>query len=534
MKNNIIPRAKTPEEAGVSSKAVGQFFDEIEKIGMDIHSFMIVRHGKVAAECYRAPFTADRPHAMYSVSKTVTATAIGIAADEGFLSFDTRVKDIFPDYTEKLNDENLEKLTVLHLLTMTSGKDPSVFADKRKGSWIEYYFSSPWYNEPGKEFRYINENIYMLSAIIKRTTGQSVREFLRPRLFEPLGISYPFWETDSYGIEAGGWGLYLKTEDLAKIMLTYSNGGTYNGKRILSEKWVAFAGQKRTDTPKETDRDAAQGYGCCTWRCADFNGYRADGLFSQYGIVFEDFDAVVVITAAVVEQQKCRELIWKYFPSAFTAADNGEDTSYEGLSDKLACAVLDKLSRLTDSSYEEKIEGCNIHFKKKLFLNLIGFPMSMLPLAVTYMTTDRAGNIDNMSFRFGTRDLTLTWSEGDERNTVPVGLDGKYRYGKMRLGQIEYKVCASAKWLERDRIFLEIRPIETIGKRTLDIKFFENGKVLMKPSSLPGIFNIAMSLAPGFETMVGNKKITDKIIPLFRFAPNLLEPTHKGRIKYNK
>ena len=110
MKNNIIPRAKTPEEAGVSSKAVGQFFDEIEKIGMDIHSFMIVRHGKVAAECYRAPFTADRPHAMYSVSKTVTATAIGIAADEGFLSFDTRVKDIFPDYTEKLHDENLEKL----------------------------------------------------------------------------------------------------------------------------------------------------------------------------------------------------------------------------------------------------------------------------------------------------------------------------------------------------------------------------------------------------------------------------------------
>ncbi|MBR3767259.1 MAG: serine hydrolase [Clostridia bacterium] len=532
--NKSIPRAVLPEEVGVSSKAIVEFLDDMEKSGMDYHSFMVIRHGKVAAECYRAPFTAGRPHAMYSVSKTVTATAIALAVQEGFLSLSDKVKDFFPDYTEKLNDKYLETLTVEHLVTMTSGKDPSVFADKSKGNWMEYYFSSPWYNEPGKEFRYINENIYMLSAIIKRATGLCMREFLRPRLFEPLGIDYPFWETDSYGIEAGGWGLYLKTEDLAKIMLTYANGGIYNGERILTEEWVKFASEERIDTPRETDADAAVGYGCCLWRCKYFNGYRADGLFSQFGIVFEDYDAVLVVTSAIAQQQVSRDFLWKYFPAAFIDENSKEDTSYPGLKEKLESAVIDILPRLSDSSYEEKIQGCEIHFRKKIFLNLIGFPMSMLPLAVTYMTTDKAGNIDKMSFRFGKTDCTVTWSEGDETNTIPLGLDGRYRYGTMRLGQIDYKVCSTAQWLERDRLYLQIRPIETISKRNLNIKFFENGKVKMKPSSEPGIYTIAMSLAGAFESLVGNKKISDKIIPLFRFGPNLLEPTLKGKIKYNK
>lgn len=525
-----IPRASFPEEVGVSSKAIGQFLQEMEDSGMEFHSFMVLRHGKVAAECFRAPFTEGRPHAMYSVSKTVTATAIAIAADEGFLSLSDKVRDIFPDYTENIRDEKLDLLTVEHLITMTSGKDPSVFADKSKDNWIGYYFSAPWYNEPGKEFRYINENIYILAVIIKRTTGLSVRDYLKSRLFEPLGIAYPFWETDAYGIEAGGWGLYLKTEDLAKIMLTYQQGGVYNGKRILSEKWVKYSSEIRTDTPKEIDADAKVGYGCCLWRCGGANAYRADGMFSQFGIVFEDFDAVLVVTSAIAEEQKARDFLWKHFPAAFITQDCEEDTSYPRLKEKLSSAVIDSLPRKTDSSLEEKIDGCEIHFRKKIFLNLIGFPMSMLPLAVTYMTTDRAGNIDRMVLRFEKSECTLTWSEGDERNTIPLGMDGRYRYGTMRIGQIDYKVCSTAEWLEKDVLFLQIRPLETIAKRKLRIKFFENGRVKMKPSSDPNVYNIAMSLAGGFETMVGNKKITDKIIPLFRFAPNLLEPTLKGRI----
>lgn len=530
IKNNI-PRASCPEEVGVSSKVIADFLGEIERTDTEIHSFMIIRHGKVAAECFRAPFSAERPHTMYSVSKTVTATAIGIAADEGLLSLDDKVRDYFPEYTSDIKDEKLDALLIRHLLTMTGGKEPSVFADKRKINWIKDYFSAPWYNAPGKEFKYINENIFILSCIIRRATGQTVRDFLKPRLFEPLGIEYPFWETDRDGTEAGGWGLYLKTEDLAKIMLMYSNKGIYNGKRILGEKWITLASSPIADNSSEFDPDAQAGYGFCLWRCAACNAYRADGMFSQFGIVFEDYDAVAVFTSAVTYEQECRDMIWKYFPPAFSDFDENKDTAYENLEERLKNAILDIPEKPSHSSTQEKISGKEIRFRKKFFLNLISFPMSMLPLAITYMTTDRAGNIDKMVFEFTEKENYLSWCEGNERNRIPFGTDGHFRYGTMRLGKIDYKVCSTATWLKENQIILNIRPIETIGKRILDITFNNNGKVIMRPSSTPSVFSIAMNLAPGFENMIGNKKITDKIIPLFRFAPNLLEPIHKGKIK---
>lgn len=532
MENNTrIPRARHPEEVGVSSEVLYRFLEDIEKSGLEYHSFMVIRHGKVAAECFRAPFTENRPHAMYSVSKTVTATAIGIAQQEGYLSLSDRVRDIFPDYTAKIKDERLDNLTVRHLITMTSGKDPSVFADKSKVNWIEHYFSSPWYNEPGKEYRYINENIYLLSAIIKRKTGLCVRDFLRPRLFEPLGIEYPFWETDSDGIEAGGWGLYLKTEDLAKIMLTYSQGGIFNGKRILSEEWVENASKAQTDTSREFDADASVGYGYCLWRCDGVNAYRADGMFSQFGIVFEDYDAVLVVTSAITLEQEARNLLWKYFPAAFMEKAQEESEFFPVLKKKLSSSAVEKTPPKTYSLTEKLIDGKEIRFRKKILLNLIGFPMSMLPLAVTYMTTDKAGNIDRMVLDFNEREFELSWSEGKERNTIPVGLDGKYRYGNMRLGNIDYKVCSTAQWYSEDTLFIQVRPIETIANRKLKIRFERNGRVKMKPSSDPDINSIAMSLAAGFESMVGNKKITDRIIPLFRYASDILEPTLKGKIR---
>lgn len=527
---NPIPRAAYPEEVGVSSEIIGKFLDETENTGMGIHSFMIIRHGKVAAECYRTPFTPERPHTMYSVSKTVTATAIGIAVDRGLISLDDKVRDFFPELTEKIKDEKLDLLKVRHLLTMTSGKDPSVFADKRKGHWAKYYFSSPWYNEPGKEFKYVNENIYMLSAIINKVTGQCVRDFLTPNLFEPLGIEYPFWETDENGIEAGGWGLYLRTEDLAKIMLVYQNDGMYNGTRILSDSWVKDATSALADNSANSSGDAAVGYGYCLWRCAACNAYRADGMFSQFGIVFEDYDALVVVTSAVINEQSCRDLLWKFFPKAFEEEELKNASSHPKLAERLKNAVLTPPETASSSPLCDKINGKTIRFRKKILLNIIGFPMSMLPLAVTYMTTDRAGNMDKMIFEFDGDENYVSWTEGDESNKIPFGTDGKYRYGTMRLGNIDYKVCSSAKLTENNRIILSVRPLETIGRRILDIKFNDNGKVLMHPSSTPSVYSIAMDLAPGFETLVGNKKISDKIIPLFKYAPNLLEPVHKGKI----
>ncbi len=527
-----LVRAKTPESVGVSSKGVSDFLDAIENENINIHSFMVIRHGKVAAECFRAPFTAERPHAMYSVSKTFTATAIGIAEGEGLLSLNDLVKDYFPDYTADLDDPRLEKLTVKHLITMSSGKDPSVLSDKSKGDWIGCYFRCPWYNEPGAEFKYINENIYMLCAILTRATGMSVRDYLQPRLFEPLGIDYPFWETDENGIEAGGWGLYVKTEDMAKLMLCYQHDGKFGGKQIIPEEFAKAAHQVQSDNSSSLYEDSNKGYGYCIWRCGAVNAYRCDGMFSQFGIVFEDYDALLVITSAIPLEQDARDFLWRFFPAMFLdeTKDNG-DTSVEGLKERLKNAVMELPEAASASPLSEKLDGKTIVFRKKIFLNLIGFPMSMLPLAVTYMTTDKAGNINNVKFTFGENSLDMYWTEGDESNTVTAGLNGRFTYGEMRLGGIDYKVCCTAAWRSDDSLFVQVRPIETIGKRMLDFRFKPNGKVVMKPSSSPSISEIGDFLIAGMSEMIKSKTVQKAAAAAIKLLPAIVEPTHRGHIK---
>lgn len=162
LEREYLPRSASPEEAGVSSVAVAAFMEDMKKSGIENHSFLILRHGKVAAECFFAPFTRDTPHAMYSVSKSFTSTAIGFAVEEGLLSLDAKVIDFFPEYRPAQPDEKLEKMTVRHLLTMTSGKNPSLLLDKTKDRWIKDFFNAPWISEPGEMFLYVSENIYML------------------------------------------------------------------------------------------------------------------------------------------------------------------------------------------------------------------------------------------------------------------------------------------------------------------------------------------------------------------------------------
>lgn len=214
-----IPRAESPEAVGVSSGCIKEFIDDLKANNIEMHSLMVIRDGKVAVECYNHPFSANRPHSCYSVSKSVTSTAIGFAVSEGLISLDTLVVDIFPEYRENKKDSYLNQLNIRHLVSMCSGKNVDILKDKGKIDWLDNFMKSPWYAKPGTDFRYVNENIYVLSAIIHKVTGMCIRDYLQPRLFEPLGIDYPFWETDRNGIEAGGWGIYLKTEDIAKIML---------------------------------------------------------------------------------------------------------------------------------------------------------------------------------------------------------------------------------------------------------------------------------------------------------------------------
>lgn len=529
-----IPRANTPEEVGVSSKVAADFIRNFSEKGLEFHSLMVIRHGKVCVEFYREPFSANRPHMMYSISKSITSTAIGFAVDEGLISLDDRVRDFFPEYTDKINDEKLDKLLIRHLLSMTSGKEISFLSDKGKIDWIEDYFTSKWYAEPGAVFKYINENIYMLCAILVRITGICVRDFLKPRLFEPLGIDYPFWETDKNGIEAGGWGLYLKTEDLAKIMLCYQQHGKFLGKQVIPEEWTEIATKAQSENSvQQLGGGENDGYGFCFWRNGDGRGsYRADGMFSQFGMVFEEHDAVVVVTSSIPDEEIARQYVAQYFPKAFDDFDSKQDISESvNIKDIADAYPLKQPEETYRSTREVMINGRTMRFRKNILLNLVGFPMSVLPLAVVYMTTDKAGNIDNVVLNFGDKEVVMDWTEGDEFNSAVCGMDGRYRYGDIRLGGINYKICANAMWQDDDNLIINIRPLETVGKRILRFNFVNNNRVNVYPSSTPPISEIAETLVQFVCDFIGLKKKSKVIEAIMtKILPKILEPKMRGKI----
>lgn len=523
-----IPRAKTPESVGVSSKELVEFLRDMEENKLEFHSFIIVRNGKVAAECFRAPFNADTPHSLYSVSKTFTAVAVGFAVAEGYFTLDTRLLDIFPEYAPKRKDKRLEKLLVRHLITMTSGKNVSVMTDRAGEDWIKAYIKSAWYADPGEEFRYINENIYMLSSCIRKTTGLTLREFLAPRLFEPLDIDMPFWETDTKGTEAGGWGSYFKTEDLAKVMLCFLDGGKFGGKQIFPEGWAEECISLWADNSANHDADARVGYGYCVWNNGPRGGYRADGLFSQFGIVFPEYNATVTVTGAIPEEQVARDCIWRHFPKAFTEPSNRK-TEIPQLKEILASSPIDAPVLSPRSTRENQIEGRTIRVRKKIFLNIIGYPVSVLPLAVTYMLGDKAGNYDNFVFSFGKNECSMSWTEGKEKNTVVCGMDGHQRYGTMVLGGLEYLVCCTAEWRNDDELHIHVRPVTTVAKRILRFRFKANDKVDIFPASTPSVAESSEMLINGVGDLIKSPLAAAVIRKAFSFLPVILDSRYKGK-----
>ena len=538
MKENFerggLPRAAFPEEAGVSTAELTAFVRDLKESGIDNHSFMILRHGKVAAEAFTSPFAPEIPHALYSFSKSVAATAVGFAIDEGLITLDTLVQDLFTDYKQRRPDENYQKLTVRHLMTMTSGREPSLIADKARIDWIQNFIDAPVKSMPGEKFRYTNENIYMLCAIVSRVSGMSVTDYLMPRLFDPLHIDRPFWETDQKGIEAGGWGLYLKTEDMAKFILCYLNKGMYEGKQVIPQ-WFAEDAVKplvdnRNNEPERND--SSNGYGYCFWHNYHAaNSSRADGMFSQFGILMPDYDAALIFTDGHPDEQYVRDCIWRHFPKAFEDVPQSpakeQTAEYASL---LASRRIAPLPRRRHSPIEPQISGKRMNFPKTVLLNVFGYPLSMLPIPVTYMTTDKAGNIDNMALLFDGEECRVIWSEGDEMNCVPCGMDGRYRKGKMRLGGIDYQTFSSAAWKNEVQLEINIRPIETVGSRSLLLTFnMEKNRVSIQPGGTPKIMDLAETLAPAMDALVSNETVGRAFKTALSHAGDILEPTLYGR-----
>ena len=529
-----LERAKSPEEVGVSSKEVVEFLRDMKENKLEFHSFMVVKNDKVACELYRAPFNKDVPHSAYSISKTVTAIAAGFAIEEGLFTLDTRIVDVFPEYIPEKVDGRIFKVTVRNLLTMTAGVSPNLFLDKSKTDWLKEYFKSPFYGEPGT-FRYVNENIFVLSAMICKLAKMTLREYLTPRLFAPLNIDFPEWETNQDGIEAGGWGLSLKLEDLAKIMYCLSNNGKVGKKQIIPENWVLEMTDAHADTSICKNIDTDKGYGYCVWRNGGNNSFRANGMFSQFGIVFPEENAVLVCFGAIASEQEARDCIWRHFPKAFIEPDKrAKEPVYEDFYKIADEFKIDNPSVSIRSLQEAKLNNKTIEIKRKVLLNLIGFPVSVIPFTVTFLNGKRAGNIDNINFTFKEHECLMSWCEGNEKNTVACGMDGHLRYGDITLAGVKYKVCCYAEWDESDILKVNIRPIETASKRKLKFTFVGTEKVIMKPLSTPKVKDMAVSLVGAASEVIDNDLVVRVMQKATKYVPWVLEPRHKGKLVNRK
>ena len=309
-----LPRS-TPESQGVSSAGVRAFVEAADRQVDAMHSFMLVRHGQVVAECWWKPAAAETPHVMWSLSKSFTSAAVGLAAAEGKLSVDDVAMKFFPEEVPAEASKNLKAMRVRDLLTMSTGhqSEPKFSSET---PWVRSFFAHPVEHKPGAHFLYNSPGSYTLSAIVQKVTGQTVLEYLQPRLFEPLGIEGAVWGTSPQGVSLGGWGLFLKTEDVAKFGQLFLQKGQWGGKQLLPAAWVEQASARQVSNGSDPARDWDQGYGFQFWRCRH-GAFRGDGAFGQFCIVLPEQDAVVAITADAKDMQAQLNLVWEKLLPAF-------------------------------------------------------------------------------------------------------------------------------------------------------------------------------------------------------------------------
>jgi CubicO group peptidase (beta-lactamase class C family) len=350
-----LPRG-SPEELGVSSAAVLSFIEAADKIE-SMNSFMLVRHGHVVAEGCWAPYEASAPHSLYSLSKSFTSTGVGLAIAEGKLSLDDPVLKFFSDEAPAQPSANLKAMRVRDLLRMATGHQTEPPRPPNQ-SWVKAFLAHAVPFKPGTHFLYNTSATYMLSAIIQKVTGETLLNYLKPRLFEPLGIEHPTWETSPQGISAGGYGLSIRTEDIAKFGQLYLQKGEWLGKQLVPASWVEEATARQTANGSNPQSDWDQGYGYQFWRCRH-GAYRGDGAFGQYCIVLPRQHAVIAITSGVRDMQAVLNVVWdKLLPGMKASPLPPDEEAHKQLLEKLKGLALRPVegsaasAKLAGKSYE--------------------------------------------------------------------------------------------------------------------------------------------------------------------------------------
>jgi CubicO group peptidase (beta-lactamase class C family) len=460
---SFLPRS-TPKDQQVSSQGILDFVDAVESSNHEVHSMMVLRHGKVIAEGWWDPYKPELKHTMYSVSKSFTATAIGFAVAEKKLNVTDKVISFFPESLPKTISPNLAKLEIKDLLTMSVGHDKSfnqeVFTTE---NWVEAFLNMPIANVPGTKFLYNTSASYMMSAIIQKVTGQTLLDYLEPRLLKPLGISGLDWETDLQGIQTGGWGIRVKTEDMAKFGQLFLQKGKWNGKQILPESWIEEAStlkilQEPNASPeKMASNDWIQGYAYQMWR-SRHNSYRADGAFGQYILILPEMDAVIILTSETNDLQGLLDLVWENLLPAFDASSDQDSV----LKDRLEKLSLAPLQSKNNPEKEIQVIGKN------------------------FTVNTNNGKIDSFSLNFQNEICLLNYGQGPETYKLIFG-SGKWikdeidRMGpnlftfaqNQQVGLAPFKIAGSYAWIDENTIEFQLRYIESPHTDIIRIRFEE-------------------------------------------------------------
>jgi CubicO group peptidase (beta-lactamase class C family) len=335
-----------PADQGVDPAAVLAFLDAVEAdSSLELHSLMVLRHGKVVAEGWWAPHTPERTRLLYSLSKSFTSTALGFALSEGLFDLDDRVVSHFPEFAADITDPGSRSVTLRHVASMASGHNRDMIQEALAGDSqepVRGFLLVPPDEPPGTRFAYSQPCTYTLASVIQRAAGIPLSEYLRPRLFDPLGIGEVGWLSWPPGREQGFSGLFARTEDIAKLGQLYLRRGRWDDTQLLPESYVAQATSRQIDTADQEDNpDWRQGYGFQFWMSR--HGYRGDGAFGQFCIVLPEQDAVVAMTAGTDAMQAVLDAVWEHLLPGLnsTAPDDG---AQQDLDDRLRSLRLEPCS----------------------------------------------------------------------------------------------------------------------------------------------------------------------------------------------
>ena len=464
----------TPESVGIDSGDIEWLLDRLESGFTEPHGLMIMRHGKICAEGWWNPYAPGIRHGLQSHSKTYAATAIGIAYTEGIVKLDERIIDIFPEYAPEQPSENLKRLTVHDVLCMGCGMDEMPMATEH---WIRDFLHTPVNHTPGTNYMYNSVGSSILSAIIVKKTGMSMHEYLKPRLYDKIGIfsDNHRWMKMPDGCEVGGGGLFATTEDNLRLMKLYADGGVWEGERILDDEYVKRATTLQNESATEAKnnplaKDNFVGYGYQIWMCRPNGVYRADGAMGQFTIVVPDKDMIIAITenaSGAHWAQTTLDVMWEFLERIENHPAKEENTEKsECLKNSMGRLALPNPKCAPYSPIAANIEG-------RQWRVIDGdFYMEDVGVAQHMSGCELPQPIDVFCFHFTSDEIVMDWENREEKERLVIATDGSRRHNTLP-GRLISQVLLSGAWISENKLEVKARYIETCKEETLLFTFEE-------------------------------------------------------------